>query len=704
MSPRARTVAARVLLVAGLLSALVGLATGYLRREVFDAQRFGDNAVEVVRDDAVRRDLSRTIAASLANRNPRLIAVQPVLESAASDVLGGRFAGGIVSRAAVQVHNALFSSDKGSIVIDLANLAIVAKSFLRATNPGLADQLDRSGGTVVVELADRTLTTRLVRTAKAVSFVGVAAPLAALACFAAALWLAPRRRRTALGIGAGLIGVGALGFVLSVVVRSLALAGTSGPRRDVTRAVLDAYLGSFPLWCLLVGLAGLLLAGSAAALIGTVDPSEVPRRAWALAAREPHRPAAALGRAAALIVLGALIIADPGAAVALAAVVAGAYLAFAGLAALLTVIVGSSPLPEEFPTARAMRRRALPVVLGTVAVAGVACVAVVLALGAGGAGPAAAVTPAVTGPGCNGHVELCGRRLDEVVFAATHNSMSVPSAGFLNANNDLPLARQLDIGVRGFLIDALEGQRNEDGVVRTNLVGKSRETVVAQIGEEGLAAAQRLAGSVVFGPIEGDKQLYLCHVLCELGATKAVDDLRVFKDWLDANPREVLVFFVQDEAPAAVVKAAFEESGLAAMASEYRPGTPFPTLAAMIESGQRVFVMAENDGEPTGWYHQGFVLTQDTPFDFGTVAELEAPDSCRPNRGLPTSPLFLVNHWVETYPPNPRNADVVNQEQVLLDRARRCQRERKRVANLLAVDFVGRGDLIPAVDVLNGVD
>jgi hypothetical protein len=38
----------------------------------------------------------------------------------------------------------------------------------------------------------------------------------------------------------------------------------------------------------------------------------------------------------------------------------------------------------------------------------------------------------------------------------------------------------------------------------------------------------------------------------------------------------------------------------------------------------------------------------------------------------------------------------------MLNRARRCQRERDRVANLLAVDFAERGD-VEVADRLNGV-
>src|SRR5262249_3550133 len=53
---------------------------------------------------------------------------------------------------------------------------------------------------------------------------------------------------------------------------------------------------------------------------------------------------------------------------------------------------------------------------------------------------------------CNGHVELCGRRLDQVAFPATHNAMSAASAGgWMVPSQDGSMRDQLDFGVRGFL-------------------------------------------------------------------------------------------------------------------------------------------------------------------------------------------------------------------------------------------------------------
>jgi hypothetical protein len=45
----------------------------------------------------------------------------------------------------------------------------------------------------------------------------------------------------------------------------------------------------------------------------------------------------------------------------------------------------------------------------------------------------------------------------------------------------------------------------------------------------------------------------------------------------------------------------------------------------------------------------------------------------------------------------------VNAYDFLLERARRCERIRGLMPNLVAVDFYDRGDLVAVVDELNGV-
>jgi|SRR5215208_7889033 len=95
------------------------------------------------------------------------------------------------------------------------------------------------------------------------------------------------------------------------------------------------------------------------------------------------------------------------------------------------------------------------------------------------------------------------------------------------------------------------------------------------------------------------------------------------------------------------------------------------------------------------WLHRQFDVVQETPYEFKTVGDLEAPESCRPNEGAPGNPLFLLNHWVDTSPYFlPRNARRVNAYEALLRRARRCMSERKRFPNLVTVDFFDEGDVV----------
>ena len=89
---------------------------------------------------------------------------------------------------------------------------------------------------------------------------------------------------------------------------------------------------------------------------------------------------------------------------------------------------------------------------------------------------------------------------------------------------------------------------------------------------------------------------------------------------------------------------------------------------------------------------------QDTPYDATSARGL----SCRRLRGDPDSPLFLVNHWIASFPPSvTRNGRIGGR--VLRARLRRCRRERGLVTNLVAVDFYERSGVIEIARRLNAV-
>jgi len=201
------------------------------------------------------------------------------------------------------------------------------------------------------------------------------------------------------------------------------------------------------------------------------------------------------------------------------------------------------------------------------------------------------------------------------------------------------------------------------------------------------------------GDPTGPRGTYLCHGSCELGAAPLVTMLEGVRDFLVQNPGEVLVFVIEDYVVPADIEAAFRDSGLERLVYRGAVTAPFPTLREMIDSDQRLVVFGENDTGGVAWYHPAFETIQETPYTFRTPEEF----SCRANRGGPDAPLFQINHWIETTPtPKPSNAEIVNQKEFLLARARQCQEERGMLPNIVAVDFAMTGDVVGVVAELNG--
>jgi hypothetical protein len=181
------------------------------------------------------------------------------------------------------------------------------------------------------------------------------------------------------------------------------------------------------------------------------------------------------------------------------------------------------------------------------------------------------------------------------------------------------------------------------------------------------------------------------------------------RTYLVSNPGEVVIVVNQDEGVApADIERAFTQAGLLDLV--YRgPFDRFPTLREMIDSGQRLVVMAENESADISWYPLAYgAALQETPFTFNRAAQLTDPakvdDSCRSNRGPASAPLFLVNNWIDTSPvPRASAAALVNAHSALLRRTQTCRRIRHKLPNLVAVDFYKHGDVLGVVRALNGI-
>ena len=310
----------------------------------------------------------------------------------------------------------------------------------------------------------------------------------------------------------------------------------------------------------------------------------------------------------------------------------------------------------------------------------IAIVALALVAGALAATPAAAKREMR----CNGAGRLCERPFNRVVLPGAHNAMSAGSLGWRIPNQSVAIPEQLETGIRALLIDTHYGRLQPDGTVLTD--------------DEGSVTT-------------GERGLYLCHVLCQLGASPLVDALRSIRKFIRRRPNNVLAIINEDKISPEDFAGAMEQSGLIDYVYPGAPGPRWPTLKRMIRTHQQVVVLAErNAGTAYPWYHNAYDgIVQETPYTFDPPTMLidaaNWPASCEPNRGGTTGSLFLINHWSPSTPPPETNfatSESVNAGDVIAGRAHQCAAQRGIKPSIIAVDQFAIGGLFAAVRQLNG--
>jgi hypothetical protein len=690
---RARGTLSRALVALTSLLLLATTVGWYARVAVIDSDGFADRAAASVKDADVRHLLAERVTDQVILRHQAdLVAARPIIVSAVSGIVGGGAFGNLLRRAVLDVHRSVLGRRTSTVTLTVADVGTVAAAALQNINPALAARIDETGRITLLRRRIVSAASTIARADRLRSLAWVLAALTLITA-AAALAVSPDRRRTAAGLGVAAIVAGVGIVVVLAVVRALALARVGGvEERAAAGAVWDAYLADLRTWGWLLAGTGAVVAAAASSLLRPVGLEGPLAAAWRFAGREPTRPVFRLLRALALIAAGVLVVLQTSVALQVAATLAGAYLLYAGVTALLRLIA------QPAGTATARRRwLAVPVV----------AVVLVLLVDAvyfadGGGSPAQASVAA-----CNGAVALCDKPLDEVALPATHNSMSAPLKGWYASQQDRGIAGQLADGIRGLLIDTHYADKLANGRVRTSFASPadlSRAVKQDGVSTQTYEAALRLRERAGFKG-SGTRGIYMCHTFCELGATPLADGLKDVHDFLVTHPEQVLVVVNQDYvAPADFVKAV-AEAGLTPYVFTPPSGAHWPKLREMIESDRRLLVLAENQAGDAPWYQPAYKrLLQETPFAFSRPAQLAATAaSCRDNRGPASAPLLLLNNWVTTDPlPRPSNASKVNAYATLLARARACERDRRHAINLIAVDFYRRGDIVRVINTLNG--
>jgi hypothetical protein len=691
----------------GVVALLAALATGYVERALFDSDQFAARASAALTDDAVRERVAVAVTDDVVLRaNRDLVALRPLIEGLSGEIVGSGAFRGLFRASVADVHRSVFEENADTVTLTVANLGVVLRAALERLAPEAAGKVPRT-----IEVVDEDPPGWLVgavQTAEDLRVLALLLLAVALLALGGALALSRDRRESLRRGGIG-VAVGALLLLVAYWVLHARLIGrVSDPDlRAALDGVWDAYLLDLRNLLLLTAGGGAVVAAAAASVLRPISLEQPLRRAWQVFATPPRRPLRRALRALALIAAGALVVADPLAALRLVAVVAGIGLIYLGAQELLRLVVAPAPASG---VAGGARERLLP---RNVAIAGGAAALAIVAAGSLFVATGGASQADVELAGCNGSPELCDRTLPEVTLPATHNSFSAADyPNWLFAQHETGIAAQLAGGIRGFLIDTHWGRRAPNGRVITDLSdthNKSRQELVDELGEAPVDAALRVRDNLAdtAAAREGPRDIYMCHGFCEVGARLLRTDLVEMRDYLVSHPNQVIAVINQNEGvgPKEFAKVV-DESGLGDLV--YRGSVrKWPTLAEMIRSGERVLVMAENPPfDRVPWYREAYAIAEETPYSFSRPAQLIDPPllpaSCRENRGPAGAPLFLVNHWIDTSPaPRPSNAAKVNARGPLLRRARECERLRDHRVGMLAVDFWETGDVLGVAEQLN---
>ena len=689
----------RLLISLGVVLVAVSAVLSVARRAVLFPDNFADHLATSLSDARVAAFAADRMTDAVLEKNPDLVAFRPLVLATARGAVSTSGFQALVRAAARSAHASLFSERGQSVILSVPDVGVLMRSALAKANPALAAKVPPKVEGIVASLGTRGVerfVVRLSQVARRSAWLTLALFVAGCGAALGGVFLAASRRRALARLGLALLVAGVVLLLLQPAGRVLVGTLAQGDlARGAASGLWDAFSGGLRTWGFVLGAVGIVLHAAGRSLLERFHPRTAGRRLVAWLETPPGGLRARLIRGLALLLIGAVAVVRPADVVGVVIVLVGGGLAFVGLREIFESVLRAGPEPDAAGAAaggaRAPRRGAVVLLAAAVLVAAIFLI--------GRPGPAVARRD--TGA-CNGAPELCGRALDAVVFPATHNAMSaadIPDWLFPQQQKGIPL--QLQDGIRGFLLDVHYGIPVE-GAVKTDLASDlgSRDKFDRAVGKEGVDAAMRIRDRLA-GKAEGPRGLYLCHGFCELGATSFVDTLRAMHEFLIDNPEEVLVLGIEDYASPQDIAAAFAETGLDGLVYRGAAGKPWPTLRELIDGRQRVVVLLESDRRDVSWLHPAYEgLLQETPYRFTTPSEM----SCAANRGGTAGSLFLVNNWIDTTPsPKPSNAAIVNAYDALLARARRCQKERGLLPNLLAVDFYRTGDLFRVARTLNGL-
>ena len=699
-APRSGRSAWKLLIVVGAIAAGVGGFFVITTRSVLDPDRFGANIAGSLSDDRVAQYVASQLTDAIISQRPNLLAVRPVLLGSVQSIVRSTAFRAIAARSARTTHRFFFEQAGSRIVLSLPDVGAVVRGALSQASPELAAKIPPGlEAKLATGKAEKAITSfirlwqfgdRLLVLSWVVFFGGLGMIVGGIAA-------AVNRERALALAGIALVIVGVTYVAVVPASRLVVYAAMQDNQlAGFVHGMVRFFLRRLQLGALVVGIPGLLLLAAGTATLDRFDPARLAQRGFALLATPPAQRNWKVVWALSVLLLGTIALVWPIETLRVAMFFVALGLMQVALREVFLMVRGRAA-ESDATGERITGGGWLAIAIPAIVVLGIGAVGARLVSRGGEVDPAASGVPAT----CNGSARLCDRTVDKVVFPGAHNAMSNASiSDWMFPHHPYAIPRMLDDGVRMLALDLHFGIPT-GGRVKTDLdheVG-GRGKIEEALGPEGVAAAMRIRNRLVGGE-DGQRGVYFCHGFCELGAYDAGPTLVQVRDFLAANPGEVLILVLEDYLPATVTDSLFKATGLIDFVYA-GPTRPWPTLGQMVATNQRVIVFVESGQKGVEWLHGTVGEIQETPYTFRKPEDF----GCRPNRGGTDGSLFLINHWIETTPaPRASNAAIVNAYDFLLQRARDCQRERRHVPNIISVDFYSVGDLIRVTNTLNGID
>jgi hypothetical protein len=291
-------------------------------------------------------------------------------------------------------------------------------------------------------------------------------------------------------------------------------------------------------------------------------------------------------------------------------------------------------------------------------------------------------------PCCNGLANLCDIPVNEILFGMVHNSMSSPDAGFIIFANNLndPYVDALDAGYRGLSLDLCN-----------------------------------CGGNFVF-----------CHggeaAGCGIGRRDPVTTFGELNDWLDQNPTELVVIYLEiNEAADQAVDLSDVENILEAVPNNFADklyqhsnsntgeGDSWPLMQELLANGKQVLLFYINGPNGNGIHPSGihyfYDYAMETEYSYATVDELRTNilNGCAIHRGATsTRDWLMMNAFVTAnsppfgqVAPSQDAAEEINTIEFCQDLLTECESVHDKQVNIISVDFWKSGNLPELVQLHN---